>query len=413
MCFGKTDIWLPKKANDPDFMKKWAVIACDQYTSDISYWEKTKEFAGGAMSALNLIFPEIYLETESQGEQKKRIDNIAEYMEKYEKDLECHENSMFYIIRTLKNGSVRQGIVGAVDLEEYDYSDGSKAKIRPTEKTVPERLPPRAAIREKALFELPHAMVLFADEKGALMSGLQKNAAGQKKLYDFELMHKSGRVKCHSLDAENMDFVKQALKNLENDGFLFAVGDGNHSLATAKKCWESLKKTLPPEKLATHPARYALAEIVNIYDESLEFEPIYRVMFEVDPPDVLAHMKKFFDTGLKAVPGSHGFEIYHGGCAEKLYIHNPGYSLPVESLQLFLDDYKKKRGGRIDYVHGKAETLEFAKKEGAMGFVFDTMKKSELFSAVEKGGALPRKTFSMGEADDKRFYIECRRIRND
>ncbi|MCL1792618.1 MAG: DUF1015 domain-containing protein [Oscillospiraceae bacterium] len=413
MCFKETDILLPKRANDPDFMEKWAVIACDQYTSDISYWEKTKDFVGGAVSALDLIFPEIYLELESQGEQKKRIGDIAGFMDRYEKDLECHENSMFYIERTLKNGSVRQGLVGAVDLEEYDCQKDSKAKIRPTEKTVPERIPPRVKIRERARFELPHAMVLFADENEILMPELKKNAPSQKKLYDFELMHKSGRVKCHSLDAENIAFVKQTLGALEKSGFMFAVGDGNHSLATAKECWEDIKKTLPPGECANHPARYALAEIVNIYDKSLEFEPIYRIMFEVDPKDIVAEMKKFFVPERKS-SGFHEFEAFYGKNSEKISVSAPEFTLPVESLQLFLDDYKKRRGGKIDYVHGKAETVELAQKEGTIGFVFDTMKKSDLFSAIEKGGVLPRKTFSMGEADDKRFYIECRRIkRND
>jgi len=408
MCFKETDILLPKKAHDPDFMKKWGVIACDQYTCDISYWEKTKEFVEGDMSALNIIFPEIYLETEQQAEQQKRIDGITGCMVRYEKDMVCHRDSMFYIERTLKNGAVRRGLVGAVDLEEYDYSQDSKAKIRPTEKTVPERIPPRVKIRRNAHLESPHAMILFEDAGDILMSELERAAPRLEKLYDFELMQGSGAIKCRKLDRESMDYVKQTLKSLEKNGILFAVGDGNHSLAAAKKYWEELKETLPPDAPPTHPARHALAEIVNIHDSSLEFEPIYRILFEVEPPDVIESLKGFYGD---AASQGHSFELHYGGHSERISVGHPHFTLPVESLQTFLDDYTKKRGGRIDYIHGKAETLELAKRERAVGFVFDTMKKSELFSAVAKNGVLPRKTFSMGEADDKRFYIECRKIR--
>ncbi|MCL2814180.1 MAG: DUF1015 domain-containing protein [Oscillospiraceae bacterium] len=410
MCFTRADILLPKRAHDSDFMKKWAVIACDQFTSDISCWEKIKSFVGDDMSALNLIFPEIYLEAESPREQKKRIEDITECMAKYENELTCRENSMFYIERALKNGMVRQGIVGAVDLECYDWGKFSKAKIRSTEQTVPERIPPRVEIRENALFELPHVMILFGDEDDILMTELKKNTGSLEKLYDFELMQDSGAVKCYNLDEKNMRFVTETLENLENNGILFAVGDGNHSLAAAKQCWEQLKKTISPAEYATHPARYALAEIVNIYDKSLEFEPIYRVLFEADPNDAVACMKKFFGCDSENAGGAE-FEIYHGENFEKVYINDPKFSLPVESLQFFLEDYVKSRGGRIDYVHGKAETQKLAKRGGTVGFVFDTVKKSGLFPAIGKNGVLPRKTFSMGEACDKRFYIECRRIR--
>jgi len=408
MCFKETDILLPKKAHDPDFMKKWAVIACDQHTCDISYWRKARELAEGEMTALNIIFPEAYLETESELEQQKRMENIAECMVRYEKDMECHRDSMFYIERTLKNGSVRRGLVGAVDLEAYDYSQDSKAKIRPTEKTVPERIPPRLKIRRNAILESPHAMILFEDEGNILMSELERGAPALETIYDFELMQGSGAIKCRKLDRENMDYVKQTLKSLEKNGVLFAVGDGNHSLAAAKQCWEEIKKTLSPERHPAHPARYALAEIVNIHDSSLEFEPIYRILFEVEPFDVIESLKGFYGD---LDSQGHGLEIYCGGHFEKISVSHPQFSLPVESLQVFLDEYVGRRGGKIDYIHGRAETLELAKGENTVGFVFDTMKKSELFSAIAKNGVLPRKAFSMGEACDKRFYIECRRIR--
>ena len=408
MCFKETDILLPVQADNPDFMKKWGIIACDQYTSDSSYWDKIKEFTKNEMSALNLIFPEIYLEIESDDEIEKRIENIVGTMKQYEKDLVRHKNSMFYIERTLKNGTVRRGLAGAVDLEEYDYEKDSKAQIRSTEETVPERLPPRIKIRENALLELPHVMILYNDEQDIVMSELNKNLESFTKVYDFNLMFDAGKIKAYNLDKKNIDFLKETLGKLNNNGFTFAVGDGNHSLAAAKERWENIKKTISSDDYLTHPARYALAEIVNIYDKSLEFEPIYRVLFDVDPLDVIKKLRERFETSDSAQ--SHRFEMYHGGqsCVAVL---KSEYNLPVKTLQIFLDDYIKIYGGRIDYIHGKSETIEFAKQNNAIGFIFDTMQKSDLFAAIEKDGVLPRKTFSMGEADDKRFYIECRRIK--
>ena len=409
MCFTSTDILLPKEASNPDFMTKWSVIACDQYTSDISYWNKIKDFAGNEMSALNLVFPEIYLEIESDEEKTKRIQNIVAAMKKYEPELVCHKNSMFYVERKLKNGDIRRGLVGAVDLEEYDYKKVSAAKIRATEEAVPSRLPPRIKIRENALLELPHVMILYNDEKDVLMSGINKNLDDFTKVYDFDLMQNSGKITGYSLDAKNINFVKEMLGNLELDlddnGFLFAVGDGNHSLATAKECWENIKRGVPKEVYAGHPARYALVEIVNIYDSSLEFEPIYRIVFDVDPLDVIKKLTERFEPDTNG----HKFELYHGenSCVKTV---KSEYNLPVKTLQIFLDDYVAQYGGKIDYIHGKSETIEFAKKNNAIGFIFDSIKKPGFFSAITKDGVLPRKTFSMGEADDKRFYTECRRI---
>lgn len=413
MCFKETDILLPKFADNPELMAKWGVIACDQYTSDISYWNRVKETAGDGMSALNVIFPEIYLEIESEEQKNARIKSIAENMRTYEKDLICYKNSMFFIERVLKSGKKRFGVVGAVDLEEYDYKKESRLKIRCTEETVTSRIPPRVKIRENSLFELPHVMILYNDEKDVLMSGLRQDAANLTKVYDFELMQNSGKIKAYNLDKSNIDFVKNTLNTFKHDNLLFAVGDGNHSLATAKECWENVKKSLPKEEYINHPARYALAEIVNIYDKSLEFEPIYRILFDVNPSDVIENMKKIYDVSEDVPSGKNyqEFDVYFGGNSRKIYVNNPQYYLPVKTLQIFLDDYLNRVGGRIDYVHGKFETIEFAKHKNAIGFIFSTMQKSDLFPTIEKDGVLPRKTFSMGEADDKRFYIECRRIK--
>ena len=403
-CFTETDILLPKEAKNPEFMTKWSVIACDQYTSDISYWNKIKEFTRDNISSLNLIFPEIYLETESEEEINSRIKNIAETMIRYEENFVRYENAMFYIERTLKNGEVRRGIAGAVDLEEYSYKKDSKAKIKSTEETVSSRLPPRIKIRENSVFELPHAMILYEDEKNTLIEGILKNRGDFKKVYDFGLMQGGGKIAGYKLDEKNIDFVK----NITRD-FAFAVGDGNHSLAAAKEHWENIKRNREIKNPDTHPARYALAEIVNIYDESLEFEPIYRILFGVNPADVI---KKFTEiSGCGSDLNPHKFGIYYGGEYYPAEIKS-GYNLPVKTLQEFLDGYIEKYGGRIDYIHGKTEAKELAKQKNSVSFIFETVKKSELFAAVNKDGVLPRKAFSMGEADDKRFYTECRKIKN-
>ena len=409
MCFKETDILLPKEYNNPDFMQKWAVIACDQYTSDIDYWNRVKDFSGNNMSSLNLMFPEIYLESASEEQGAERIKSIAHNMQAYANDFACFENAMFFVERTLKNGAKRFGIVGAVDLEEYSYAKDSRAKIRSTEETVLARIPPRVKIREGADLELPHVMLLYNDEHDILMNGLKRQ--DMKKIYDFELMQNSGGIKAHLLGEQDINFVKSMTgkfetKKFESD-FVFAVGDGNHSLAAAKECYENIKKTVPD--YLSHPARYALAEIVNIYDKSLEFEPIYRILFDVDPLDVIKKINDKFELVYTGA-GGHKFEIYHGDNYYATTVKSE-YNLAVKTLQIFLDDYLAKHGGRIDYIHGKPELIELAKRGNAIGFVCGTVQKDGFFEAIAKDGVLPRKTFSMGEADDKRFYVECRKIK--
>ena len=379
MCFKEADIMLPKNYADQKFMQKWAVIACDQYTSDINYWDKIKNIAGDNMSALNLIFPEIYLERESEIEQGERIKNIAANMKKYAGDFVCFERAMFLIERKLKSGAVRTGLVGAVDLEHYNYEKGSRTKIRSTEETVISRIPPRVKIRENADFEMPHVMILYDDAQDILIGGLREREL--EKIYDFELMQDSGAVRAYLVDGANIDYVKSIISGFKNQDFLFAVGDGNHSLATAKACYENIKKST--QDYLNHPARYALAEIVNIYDKSLEFEPIHRIMFDVDPQHLQAKLREY----------------------------NAEYALQVKNLQVFLDDYLEKYGGKIDYIHGEREVLELGEAERAVAFICETVPKAGFFEAIEKDGVLPRKTFSMGEADDKRFYVECRNIK--
>lgn len=417
LCFKEADILIPNVENTD--MKKWSVIACDQYTSDLAYWNSIHEFVGGEMSTLNMIFPEVYLETEDEEKKAERIKNINTAMSEYSKKLKCYSDSVFYIERTLKNGSIRHGFVGMIDLEEYDYKKDSKSKIRATEETVVDRLPPRIKIRQNAVLELPHVMLLYNDENNSIVDDIKHNIDKLKKVYDFELMKNSGSIKSYRLDEKNIVALKNKLANLEDSsksGLLFAVGDGNHSLAAAKEYYENIKRQCKNESI-NHPARYALVEIVNIYDESLNFEPIYRVLFDIEPEKVIESLQKEYDISFdepnnKNSKTYHKFDVYYNTQFRSIFINNPKYYLPVKDLQEFLDNYLKSNKAKIDYIHGKDETIDISKKDGNIGFIFETMSKSDLFETIECDGVLPRKTFSMGEAYDKRFYIECKIILN-
>ncbi len=401
--FLPADILLPKDCD----MSKWSVVACDQYTSEPEYWEKTSGYVGDAKSCLNLIFPEIYLE---DGDADARIKSINSTMQKYLDDgiFTLYENTFIYVERSVGN-SVRKGIVGVVDLERYDYRKGTKPLIRATEGTVAERIPPRARIRRNAPLELPHIMILIDDKDRTVIEPVNKLAL--KKVYDFDLMHGSGHIEGYILppDSRIADAFDALYNAQEPDNvMLYAVGDGNHSLATAKECWNEVKKTLSDEEIKTHPARFALAEIVNIHDDSLVFEPIHRVVFDCDAEKLIEEFKSYYITD-----ENDGQKITYckGNETKSLYVKNPPNSLAVGTLQQFIDDYCKTSGARVDYIHGEDVTRRLSEKENAIGFLLEPMDKGELFAGVRKDGALPRKTFSMGEACEKRFYIECRKIK--
>lgn len=384
------NILLPKK----DF-EKWAVIACDQYTSDGEYWKEVEGFVGDAPSALNIILPEIYLE-----ETEQRVEKINTTMKAYldSEVFEVLDDSFVYIEREITGGHIRRGVVGMIDLEKYDYNAGSTALCRATEQTVAERIPPRVAIRKNAPLEIPHVMVFINDPENKVLRQLSYKKNELSKLYDFALMQNGGHIEGYRVTGEDCEKVNSALESLVDNGFLYAVGDGNHSLATAKECYR-----LNP----TENNRYALVEIVNIYDEAIEFEPIYRVLFNCDKDNLLSEFEKAVGFTDKS---GHEFEVVTSEKSEKIYV-NPTSELPVGTLQAFLDDYLNKNPEvKIDYIHGIEDTKKLCEKENTVGFIFDGMKKSELFSAVAADGSLPRKTFSMGHADDKRFYIEARKL---
>lgn len=412
--FLPADILIPENID----MTKWSTVACDQYTSQPEYWEETKKIVGNAPSALNVIFPEIYLSDKPE----ERINAINKKMCEYESIFKKYESSFVFVKRTLSNGKVRKGLIGAVDLEAYSYEKGASSDVRATEGTVFERIPPRVKIRENAPLEFPHIMLLADDPGKTVIEPLE--AICTEKLYDFELMQNGGKIEGYKVPDDCTADVVRSLEALSDKaGFekkysaygrpvmTFAVGDGNHSLATAKTCWENIKRGLSEEEKKTHPARFALAELVNLCDDSLEFEPIHRLLFDVDPEKVFAEISKYYPETSEENNGGKRIECVYAGKTKTLYVKDEKNTLTVGTLQSFIDRYTEKYGGKVDYIHGADVTTSLAQKDGRIGFLLPAMQKNELFKSVIFDGALPRKTFSMGEACDKRYYLEGKKIR--
>jgi uncharacterized protein DUF1015 len=426
-------IYLPKPGTD---LTKWAVIACDQFTSQPEYWNEVEKIVGDAPSTLNITFPEVYLEKPG-GED--RIRSIQTTMRKYmDAGILQPSDGLVYVERTV-DGKTRKGIVLALDLEAYDYNKGSSSLIRATEGTIVDRLPPRIKIREGAPIELPHILVLIDDPDRTVIEPLSAAKSKLEQLYDFDLMLESGHLAGYALDQELENQVVEALRGLAQPEtfaakygidqnqpvLLFAMGDGNHSLATAKAIWEKIKLQVGMD----HPARYALVEIENVHDEGLEFEPIHRVLFALKK-DLFAELEKTFGENFGYMPVSSGEEMVRmvdspqgpnqvigligGGRSREfgvIKIAHAASNLPVGTLQSFLDVFLKEGGAeKIDYVHGQNVTVKLGSQPGNAGFYLPGMSKSDLFKTVILDGALPRKTFSMGEAREKRFYMEARKI---
>lgn len=415
MIFQSADILIPNKNVN---MEKWAVIACDQHTAEPEYWEQVYAEAGDKPSALNLILPEIYLEDDDVD---KRVENIHENMEKYINDgtFDEYKDSMIYAERIQSDGICRKGIIGKIDLEEYDYSKGSTSMVRATEATVVERIPPRIKVRNGAFLELPHIMILIDDPDKTVIEPLAD--ASLQKVYDTKLMMGGGSIKGYLIDKETQKQINAALSRLADPEefskkygvsdkavMAFAMGDGNHSLATAKAYYEQLKKENPDADMSDHPARYALAEIVNLHSDALRFEAIHRLVYDVDCDKLIAEMKSYL--GITENECSQYFTFVCGGKEKKCFIGKPASGLSVGSVQIFLDEYVKKNGGKMDYIHGIDTVKSLAERHNGIAFIFPDMHKSELFPAIINGGVLPRKTFSIGTAEDKRFYIEARKI---
>ena len=416
--FKRANILLPKNAE----MEKWAVVACDQYTSEPEYWKEVENIVGDAPSTLKITLPEIYLEQDNVAE---RIANINKEMDHLLSTdfFKTLDNSLIYLERTGADGKVRKGLIGMVDLEDYSYEKGSQSLIRATEGTVLERIPPRVRVRENASLELPHVMLLIDDEKKEIIEGLTDKVTSEDVVYDFDLMQNGGHVKGYKVPENLMGGIFKGLEELADKNnfeakydvkdkgvLLFSVGDGNHSLATAKACYENLKKTMSEEEAKNSPARYALVEVVNLHSDALEFEPIHRVVFGVEPAKMIEEFEKYYDVSRTPGEGQK-IEYVYEGKSETLYIKNPKSNLAVGSLQMFIDAYIKEYGGKVDYIHGDDVTKELGSKPGNIGFLLPPMAKTELFKTVILDGALPRKTFSMGHSYDKRYYLEARKIK--
>ncbi len=432
------EILLPNKDVD---LHKWSVVACDQYTSQPDYWAEVARIVGDAPSTLKVIFPEVYLE-DADGDQ--RIASINHTMQQYlDQGVLVPMDKPGFVLVDRKTSQVpsRKGLVVAIDLEHYDFNKGSQTLIRATEGTIVDRLPPRIKVRQDAAIELPHIMVLIDDPDATVIEPLfEKNP---QPLYDFELMMDSGHIKAYAVDTpELIQQVVDALSHLADpqvfadkynaqgkDVLLYAMGDGNHSLATAKAIWEKIKKDVDDvQSVMDNPARFALVELVNIHDEGLQFEAIHRVIFNVNPEQLLKAMQAHFkdnctivrcdnEADMKAkaqAATSEGVHIVPFNDASGygyIQISNPEYTLELATIESFLNNYLQQNGGKVDFIHGDDVVNELGVKEGNMGFFFPPISKHSLFKTIIFDGALPRKTFSMGEADEKRFYLEARKIK--
>lgn len=416
-CFREADVLLPN--TEKTSLEKWSVVACDQFTSEPIYWHNAEDIVGDAPSTLNMILPEVYLD-----ESEDRIEAINSTMERYLDDVLIeYPNSMIYVERTQSDGTVRRGILLAVDLECYDYKKGADSLIRATEATVVERIPPRVAIRRNASLELPHVMMLIDDPERTVIEPLEMGKCGEV-VYDFDLMLDGGHIKGALLEDCFKESISNALLSLITPDnmekkygsadlapLLFAVGDGNHSLASAKASYEEIKERLGDEA-KDHPARYALVELVNIHDEALKFEPIYRIVEGVDCEGLIEELKEY-SVALCGNAEKQRIKYLIGGEEQgEIVVDFPEQQLAVGTLQYFLDRYLKIHpNAKLDYIHGEDSVKELSRKLYTIGFVFDGMEKSQLFKTVIFDGALPRKTFSMGHAVDKRYYLECRKIK--
>lgn len=434
--FNASKILLPEEGFD---LEKWAVVACDQFTSQPEYWEAAEELVGAAPSTLNLILPEAYLEQPGVEERTRKIHAC---MREYLTDVLSQTVEGFvYVERTMESGAVRQGLVGAVDLEAYSYQPGTSPQIRPSENTVVERIPPRLAVRREAALESPHILMLIDDAKNTVIEPLAAKTGSLQKLYDGELMLEGGHIQGWAVTApEDLAAIQTALEglgdpdafynkyNIEDRAtvkpFTMAVGDGNHSLASAKALWEEIKPTLPVDRLESHPARFCLVELENIQSGAIEIEPIHRVIFDAQPDSLREAVMAYaadHDAVCAPVPVDHNpapgeqlFKILRSGKeATCLSVKNSPQPLAAGSFEAFYKVYAEKHPEtRVDYIHGEDSVAQLT-AQGAVGVILPPFEKEDLFRGVALGGVLPKKTFSMGHAEEKRYYLECRKIVED
>lgn len=427
-------ICMPNKQVD---LRKWSVVACDQYTSERKYWKDVEKIVGDSPSTLNLIFPEVYLE---DGDKDKKIESINAHMHEYinEGILEELDEAFFLVHRHPEGAEARWGLIAAIDLEQYDFTEGSTSLIRATEGTILDRIPPRKLIRKDAPLELPHILVLLDDENQDIIESLAEEKDTMNKIYDFDLMKNGGHISAYLVNKdEHLEKIASGLKKLADpsafkkkygtdDVLLFAMGDGNHSLATAKSCWEDIKKTHAAEDIMNHPARWALVEIENIHDEGLVFEPIHRVLFNAEKNKFEEYIDSYCDSA-HFIPCNDVKEIFEllqeqtntkqrigytdAGITGVYELHMPSAVIPAGTVQQAIDSYiAEDEKVSVDYIHGNDVTFSLGKKDHNIGIFLPAIDKKDFFRSIIKDGALPRKTFSMGEAHEKRFYIESRKI---
>ena len=424
-CFTAADILLPAAGVPLD---PWACIAVDQFTSQPEYWQRAEHLADGKPSTLHIVLPEAYLGTPQEAE---RLESIRRTMEEYRKSVLTRKvHGYVYVERTQMDGTVRQGLVGAVDLDAYDYAKGSKPAIRPSESTVVERIPPRLKVRRGATLETPHVMMLADDPDCTLIEPIGAKKDALRKVYEGELMLGGGHIAGWAVeDPALLAQIDAALQGLGRQEVFdarypqargaapltLAVGDGNHSLASAKAYWEELKQTLPPEQQADHPARWCLAEVCNVHSPAIEIEPIHRVLFNVDCGAVLLALISWSDSNMAGIcfgdSKQQAFTLAGPHVSNVLSFEDPVAPLTVGTVDEFIEYFMARHSeARVDYVHDEPAVRALT-RQGGVAFLLPPFDKSDLFKGVVMGGVLPRKTFSMGHAEEKRYYIECRKIK--
>lgn len=421
----ESTILLPVRACD---YYRWATVACDQYTSQPEYWKSVEELTDGYPTTFRLIYPECYLEEHGK---EKRITEINASMQRYLDDglFDSYPESFILVERTTESGT-RLGLMAALDLECYSYDKDSRTPVRATEGTILSRIPPRKEIRKNAPLELPHIMVLISDAEKSIIEKLESRKEGMKCVYDTDLMKNGGHVKGYLVDRdEDIRVITEGFGRLAaalspENPLLFAMGDGNHSLATAKSCWEDIKQTLSEEERKNHPARFALVELENIFDPALKFEPIHRVFFrtklvdmlslvkdecstlEIEKADDLAALEKKINEG-----GVQRFGIVTSEGFSVCTLTEPESSIAAGTIQHVIDKVLEAKLGEVDYIHGADVTAELGRGDGNIGIIMPDVSKETFFDSIIREGAFPRKTFSIGHANEKRFYMEARKIR--
>ncbi len=397
--FTPADILLPKT----DF-EQWSVIACDQFSSEREYWDRVTATVGNKPSTLNMVVPEAYLGTVSMEEASlSRNEKMREYL--YGDVFQTLFHSFIYIEREITGGGIRRGVLGKLDLEAYDYLPHTTPPARASEKTVVDRLPPRIRVRRGAVLEMPHILVLLDDEKRSVIEPITEKKDRLNKVYDFNLMEQGGRICGWQITGEDADAIQNAVDALGERAVQLVIGDGNHSLAAAKDCWREIKETLTPEEQKNHHARFALVELCNVYDDGIVFEPIHRIVFDCNPKEILSALKESAgDENGKALRYIAGQE------RGEIKIQNRSLGSLIAAVQKVLDEYEEK-GCAVDYIHDESALEDLAKRENSLAIFLPTMDKSDLFQTVEKDGVFPKKSFSIGHARDKRYYLECRKIK--